>query len=310
MNKNYKLVIPFFAVALFLLASFSGASALITNVDVEFNGIDLTSDVAVAYASSNNAVLVRFVATDNATDVEIEAEIPGYDVSEKVFVGNTVQGRTYSKVLNLDLSSELDDEHREGKLYITISDEDGELFHKDYSIEKQRESYEISVDDAIYSTKVSAGDIVPVKVVLVNTGYNDLKSSYVSVSIPALGISTREYFGHLYATEGVDRDEEDTTAEKTVYLQIPSDAETGVYELVVEAYNDDTETVQKSVIAVEGVTSSDDSKTLSQDDNGNSNSIIALTIVLAVVFVALLVVLIVLITKKDKTFEEVETSYY
>ena len=306
MNKNYKLLVPFFAIALLLLMSFS-AAAEIKDVMVEFNGIDLGPSTAVAYPNSKNIVKVTFTANATLADVEIEAEIPGYDVSETTFVGNIVEGITYTKILNLDLSSDLDNKHQNGKLYITVKTDDNELYHIGYSIEKQRESYEVSVLSVDYNTKVSGGDIVPVSVVLKNTGYSDLDDTYVIVSIPALGISTRGYLEDLFSED--DGDYKDSR-EKTVFLQIPSDAETGVYELVVEAYNDDAETVQKSVIAIDGVTTSEDDKTISQKDNSNSNSIIALTIVLAVVFVALLVVLIVLITKKDKTFEEVETSYY
>jgi uncharacterized membrane protein len=41
-----------------------------------------------------------------------------------------------------------------------------------------------------------------------------------------------------------------------------------------------------------------------------STSVVALTVILVIIFVVLLVVLIVLLTRKEKTIEEVETSYY
>ena len=49
------------------------------------------------------------------------------------------------------------------------------------------------------------------------------------------------------------------------------------------------------------------------DGRGGSSvspSIVGLTVVLVIVFVVLLVVLIILISRKDNTVEEVETSYY
>jgi len=311
MNKNYKLLVPFFAVALLLLVSFSSAFATIDKV--EFNGVELDNvTTVVGSVGSTVPVLVQFTATDDATEVEIEIEINGYreDVSASKYIGRVENGTTLSKMLNLDLPSNLKNVLSEDAIVtITLSAKGKANVYNGYdiSIRMQRESYEVSVLSVDYNTKVSGGDIVPVSVVLKNTGYDRLDDNYVIVSIPALGISTRGYVGDLTALDNVD-DEEDSM-EKTVFLQIPSNAETGVYELVVEAYNDDTETVQKSVIAIDGVTTPDDDKVLNQKE-GNSNSIIALTIVLAVVFVALLVVLIVLITKKDKAFEEVETSYY
>jgi uncharacterized membrane protein len=43
---------------------------------------------------------------------------------------------------------------------------------------------------------------------------------------------------------------------------------------------------------------------------GSNTSVIALTVVLVIIFIVLLIVLIVLLTRRDKTSEEVETSYY
>ena len=313
MNKNYKLLVPFFAVALFLLAGLASAAATVTSV--EFDGIDV-SDASVNYVeiSTGSSVPVMVLLSTDAAYDEIKIKVELEDETETETIYDIGNGSTRRVTLNLDMPSELDELDASTELEVTIYGYvDGDQVYSDttsYQIRVQRESYEVSVLSADYTTKVDAGDIVPVTVVLKNTGYRDLDDTYVIVSIPALGISTRAYVDDLYSVDETANSDDDDSAEKTVFLQIPTNAETGVYELVVEAYNDDTETVQKSVIAVEGVTSSDDSKTLSQDDNGNSNSIIALTIVLAVVFVALLVVLIVLITKKDKTFEEVETSYY
>ena len=314
MNKNYKLLVPFFAVALLLLATgLSSAASTITRVD--FDGITVYDTTGMNYVKATTGstipVSVWFSVDAPYDDMKIKVELTSTseEVSEKEYLYDVVNGSTNRVNLNLEMPSELDDLSDELTLQVTIYGDGHELTEDTYDLRMQRESYEVSVLSVDYNTKVSSGDVVPVTVVLKNTGYRDLDDAYVIVSIPALGISTRAYVDDLYSVDEKGYNDDDDSAEKTVFLQIPANAETGVYELVVEAYNDDTETVQKSVIAIDGVTTSDDGKTLTSD-NGNSNSIIALTIVLAVVFVALLVVLIVLITKKDKTFEEVETSYY
>ena len=190
-----------------------------------------------------------------------------------------------------------------------------------------------------------------------------------------------------------DDDEEDSV-EKTVFLNVPNTAKAGVYELVVEVYNEDSSVITKKLISVSDsgtvtvlptanskdvkagetttfelvvvnsadsikvfdvsaqsgsdlevtvpavitvgpdssetvmieVTADEDAEegsytfTVEVDgkattfsanvEESDSSSIFALTIVLAIIFVVLLAVLIVLLTRKENTVEEAETSYY
>lgn len=310
MKKNYRMLIPLFAVALLLMVNLSSAFGTIDKV--EFNGVDITGGLLKVIGSTGSSVpvVIQFTATADAEDVEVEVEIKGYrgDVSKTAYVGYVEDGTTLTKVLNLELPSSIKERSEDATVYVTVYSKTAKV-ELSSVVRMQRESYEISVLSMDYTTQVSAGDVVPVAVVLKNTGYGDLEDNYVIVSIPALDISTRGYVGDLVPLR--DRDF-DNSVEKVVFLQIPAKAETGIYDVVVEAYSydDDAKTTKTSMIAISGVEPSEEDETLRPEKETSSNSIIALTIVLAVVFVALLVVLIVLITKKDKTFEEVETSYY
>ena len=115
----------------------------------------------------------------------------------------------------------------------------------------------LSVD---VDSQISAGDIVPVVIVIKNIGYNAGDDNYVVASIPALGISSRGYAGDLIPLEDCGNDydcaEEEDSVQKVVYLQIPSNAVAGAYELEVEVYNSDTETVVKKIVNIGGSTDS------------------------------------------------------
>ena len=95
-------------------------------------------------------------------------------------------------------------------------------------------------------------------------------------------------------------------------MQIPADAETGVYEMEVVVYNDDAKTVVGKLIAVDGVELEEETEVLEDDTEKESASasVVALTVVLVIIFVVLLAVLVVLLTKKEAPIDEVETSYY
>jgi len=99
--------------------------------------------------------------------------------------------------------------------------------------------------------------------------------------------------------------------QKVVYLSVPADAESGVYEMEIAVYNEDSKTITGKLIAVDGVDSADDAEVLEGEDAGETSaSVVALTVILVIIFVVLLAVLVVLLTKKEATIDEVETSYY
>ena len=312
--KTNVLLIPFVAVLTLMIVSF--ASAVTFTVDqVEVDGAVMDNNLAVSGFSAGNVVPVRvwFYADEDQSNVEIEVEFQGYDETETVsqdfgFIENGTNYR--SKIFNVRIPNDVDDASEDTVLYVTISSKEGEI-RESYALKLQRESYELDVLAVDYSSKISAGDVFPVSVVVKNSGYGFTEDNFVVVSIPALSISARGYVGDLASSEDYSNDNhEDDAVQKTVYLKIPADAASGVYEMEIAVYNDDSKTITGKLIAVDGVDedASDASDEVLEEET--SASVIALTVVLVIIFVVLLAVLVVLLTKKEKPMEEVETSYY
>jgi len=315
--KRNMLLVPFLAVMTLLIVGFASAN-LATGVNVELNGetFPMDSDF-VSFSGDVVPVEVVFTAGEDAEDVKIRVSI--YDGRDDVTVSsgrfNIVAGKTYKKLLALELPSDVDDNLDEMTLSVEIYDADHATddYDEDYQLSMQRESYTLDVLSVDFSSQVEAGDIIPVSVVAKNIGFNRMDDNYVVVSIPALGVSSRGYAGDLIPTEDyIDYDNEEDSVFKTVYLKIPSDALSGVYEVKVAVYNDETETVVTKLISVEGeeVIDSDVTPLEGENDSEVSPSVVALTVVLVIIFVVLLAVLVVLLTKKEKPIDEVETSYY
>lgn len=400
--KNMKrnlLLIPFMTVLTLLVVSFASAG-LATGIDTEFNGVTLSITGQTMAGDVMNTVPIRvtFVADDNATDVKVKVYMEGHrdDVSASTSRFDIETNVTYTKLLSLDLPSDSNDLSEEYTLYVEVVSKNDKS-EAQYTVSMQRDSYTFEILSVDYSTQVKGNDVFPVSVVVKNTGYNRMDDTYVVVSIPALGVSTRGYVGDLVPTECCDDDcdDEEDSLYRTVYLKVPSNAASGVYEMNVEVYNDDAEDVVTELISVGdsattmvlasvknqdlnagetvtydlvivnsaddvkvfeldsisgdvlsvsvpsvvtvspdsskivsvAVTAASDAKvgtyTFSVDVDGEqtvfganvvggsvSASVVALTVILVIVFIVLLAVLVVLLTKKEKTIEEVETSYY
>lgn len=271
MKKTF--LIPFIAVLALLMVSFVSADDLIGDVAVEFNGIPLEDFgmTMAGFTGETVPVRVAFEATTDAEDVRIKVWIEGSrdDVEARTDRFNIVDGSVYSKLLSLELPSELKDTQKEFTLHVSISSADG-YDSGEYTIMMQRGSYDFEILSVDYDNEVSSGDSIPVMVVVKNLGMQDLDDGYVVVAIDELGISKRGYLGDLASTEDCtiseddfdddqitidcDSDDEDSV-QKTVYLQIPDNAENGVYEMTVRVYNGDTSTIVRKLIKVEGAAS-------------------------------------------------------
>ena len=267
--KNMKrnlLLVPFIVVLALMAVGFASAD-LADYIDTEFNGVELNMNVDTMAGAVNDVIPVRvtFRAYDDAEDVKVKVYMEGHrdDVSASTGRFDIEDGKTYTKLLSLRLPSDADDLSEEYTLYVEIvskNDRSEEM----YTVSMQRDSYTFEILSVDYSSKVSANDVFPVFVVVKNSGYNRMDDAYVVVSIPALGVSTRGYVGDMVPTErcslyendddeivisNCDDDDEDSV-EKVVYLKIPTDVESGVYELEVRVYNDDAEIVESKLISV------------------------------------------------------------
>jgi len=257
--KNMKrklLLIPFVAVMTLLVFGMTSALTdndnIVSSLETEFNGVVLGSNTMAGDVNGVVPVRVTFVATDNVSDVRVEVSMDGFrdNVDAETSRFDVVSGKTYTKLLSLRLPSSSDDLNEEYTLMVALT-HDGSNAFEEYTVSIQRESYTFKVKSVDYSSSVSAGDVFPVSVVVKNTGFNRMDDTYVVVSIPALGVSARGYVGDLIPNEDYeDYEDEEDSMYRTVYLKIPESVSSGVYEMEVEVYNDDAETVVTRLISV------------------------------------------------------------
>ncbi len=269
------ILIPFMAVLAIFLFALSSASNLAYIDSVRFNDIELNcwnTNIA-GFSGETVPVRVTFVAGTDSEDVKVRVEI--YSGRDDVVVStnrfNVVEGNTYTKLLSLKLPDDLKDTTKDLTLYVKVYDADHDTWdaEKEYVVKMQRESYQFDVLSIDYEPEVSAGDLVPISVVVENTGFQDLEDGYIVVSIDELGISKRSYFGDLAPTEdcyiyedfGNNRirvdcnDNSIDSTQKIVYLRIPENVEAGVYNLKVRVYNSDASVSATGLIKVDSSTS-------------------------------------------------------
>lgn len=252
-----KLMVSFLAVALMfsLVATVSAATDIADSVTVELNGEDAYYDDLSVEAGETVDVRVAFNALADASDVTVKVEIEGnkVDVSDLSTSFDVEDGKRYVKTLSLEVPYELKDDLSDNILLtVTIKEDGSSKTVFEYSLRVQRPSYNANVMSIVTSNTVEAGENFPVDIVLKNVGYNDLDDLYVSAKITAIdGVERTVYFGDLVALEDDDDDDESETTTGRIFLEMPFDAEAGVYVLKVEVFNDDLAVSKMKQIVVE-----------------------------------------------------------
>jgi hypothetical protein len=230
---------------LFLIVSVSAAtSQLITIESVKVDGISESwnEDISVI-AGEKASIEVIFEALEDASDVRIKAELQGTKVDSEVevFVGDVEEGKKYKKTLSLRVPYELKDEISDDlSLDVKIWNGDFKTEFAEIVLRVQRPSYSVGVMSIGTSNIVDAGETFPVDIVLKNVGYNKLDDLYVTVTLSELNVEARAYFGDLVAIEDFDsNNKKDDTVRGRLFLEVPFEANAGVYALEVEVSNDD-----------------------------------------------------------------------
>lgn len=262
-RMNTKILTGFLiaVVALFLLATVS-AVEITNSAVVKADGVDVATynGVAIVYpnvmgvvAGESIVIRIEFTANlgtaANESDVKVKAEIEGdkVDVDEISEPFDVENGKRYVKTLSLKIPYELKDEtSNDLSLNVKIWSGSFKSEMKDIVLRVQRPSYNADIKSITASKTVEAGESFPVEIVLKNMGYNDLDDLYVTARLSELDIEKTSYFGDLVSLK--TNDDEDT-AEGTLYLKVPYDVASGVYTLEVEVKNDDT--VSSETIEVE-----------------------------------------------------------
>jgi len=260
MKKNI-LLVSFVTVLTLMIVSFASAG-LVSGVNVELNGEDILSgNQLVSFSGDTVPIRVTFSANENSSDVKVRVSV--YDGREDISVStgrfDIIDGKDYTKLLSLRLPTDISNTLDEMTLKVEVYDSDYNTVDYDtnYKVSMQRDSYSLDILSVDYSSKVSAGDVFPVSVVINNNGFNQADDNYIVVSIPSLGISTRGYAGDLsYVDDYKGTNGEEDSVYRTLYLKTPEGVEPGVYELQVRVYNEDTESTVTKLISVEGSASS------------------------------------------------------
>lgn len=304
--------------AAFMAVSFVSAGTLGASInEVSVNDASsLDSPVLSVSPGESVPIVVRFEANANLEDLKLKVWIDGYksEISASTARFNVVNGSTYIKRLSLAMPSveDLKDNLNQAlTLHVRIADTNDET-EQVYALSVEKDTYSYDVLNVEAPTSASAGEIIALDVVLKNVGTEELADSFVTASIPELGVARKVYFGDLQAQDN-EADNLENARERMIYLTIPSDAKSGSYVLQVTPSNYDTSATVKRTLSINGLAVSN---TTTIDAIGSKDkmptSILVLTIVLVVVFVVLLVVLIVLLTRKpsEKSEDFGETSYY
>ena len=268
-----KFLVSLVMVLAIAILAIANVSAMFGNIEsVEVSGVEGLpqgrADIAV-FAGETIPVKVIFRATNNAEDVRVKTWVSGErelaTVSERFDV---IANKTYSKILSVKVPSDLDELAESIELNVVVENRnDGIGDEEIVLLTLERESYVVEILDVDMVDKISAGEVLALDVVLKNRGRQFAEDTFVRASIPALEIEDRAFFGDLSSidepfskdpfkaerTDGFDRLDKEDSAERRLFLRIPSDAPAGVYLVEVEAYNDDSETKITKRVVITGV---------------------------------------------------------
>jgi preprotein translocase subunit SecG len=258
--KTEKYAVLFVAIFVLAIAFLANVSAYATINSVEVNDVGVrVGDNFVATAGDTLNVRVTFVATDNVSDVRIRAELSGAkDYSAVTERFDVISGGIYTKEINVKVPSNIEPDEPIDLVVSLTSRNDGEGPTRTVSLLAQRESYNVEILDVNMDTKVGAGEVLPLDIVLKNRGRHFAEDTFVKVRIPALGVEERAYFGDMSAVDQPvidgyeDRLDKEDAAIKRILLKIPSNAKPGVYAVEIEAYNADSTSAVTKRVAVSG----------------------------------------------------------
>ena len=286
--ESKKILVSLVALVAFAVLFVSSASAFATIDSVEVSGIEALNgspDITVV-AGETVPVRVIFTGTADATDVRVKAEISGSDsvaaVTSRFIVDD---GDTYSRLLAVNVPFDIDSRE---PLTLTVTVESknaGVADSATISLVAKRESYLVEVLDVAMDNTVSAGSNLVADIVLKNRGREFAEDTFVRMTIPALSVETRAYFGDLspedqpfsedpFVSTGNDRIEKEDAGFRRLSLKVPQGTPAGIYTVQFEAFNSDSSTTITKKVAIVGpgadskVVSTSTSKTIAVGEKG------------------------------------------
>ena len=236
------------AISLLFLVSSVSAQTFATINYVEADSVFLVKDSVFGVEAGQTLDLrVVFMALADEENVRVTARVLGepglYEATERFDV---LSDRTYSKMLRLDLPSDIDrDENFILEVRVESQSLIGDELRATFGV--QRKNYALEFLSVESPSRISAGEVLPIEVVVENRGRHVAEDTFVIASIPALGISKRIFLEDLNSLESTNDEEEDDAIAGKILLSIPVNAAPGLYTVEVKAFNDDSEitTVRK-----------------------------------------------------------------
>ena len=197
-------------------------------------------------------------------DAFVRAELSyrhGKEVVTKTVPFDVIDGTTYRKYLSLEIPEDID-ATLPGESYwlaIELKDGAGRILHTaQFEVKVQRANDLLSIIDldigpAVGSTSsIKAGEFGEAVIVLKNIGADRQDDIRIKLSVPELGITEKEYIGDLTPVDCEDKCEKEDTAKVEIVFKVPRNAENGIYDVRVLAYNSNTRTEETAVLKVDG----------------------------------------------------------
>ena len=249
------------AVFVVSLLALSMVSALdTTNLDwgtIKVNGnvVD-NGDILAVEEGETLEIKIGLEAVSGATDIEVEAEISGYEYDDYESLDDSTHlfdlAANTTKYVNLEVQMPNKLDKDEYWLRLRIMDKNTAAVETVIRLAVEPTRHGVDIKDVAFSpgNTVKAGRSLLATVLLENFGDKTEKDVKVTVAIPTLGVSATEYVD-VVDTDNNNIDYEDVPE---MFLPIPATAAEGEYTVVVTVkYDDLRETVTESyILAVMG----------------------------------------------------------
>jgi len=197
-------------------------------------------------------IRVKLNASDNETDIEIRAEVLGYEYSDhepifaRVHTFDLDYGDTTYKDLTISLPDKMDKDYYD--LRVTVGTRTGESDEYTFRLHLKGIKHSLTIKDVIFNPEpsVESGRALLTTVRVKNIGEKDEESIKVKVTIPELGLSASDYF------DEIEEGESETSVE--LYMRIPECVKAKDYTVKITVeYDEGYETIStEKMITVTG----------------------------------------------------------
>ena len=242
MNKALKTLCMLIVLLFSIVPSLTIATDQVVFNEIEVNDVTVTNGGMVVIERGEDLDLrVELSSPVDYDDVRVKASVEGYeydDIEDRTDIFD-MTGSTgiYTKSLNLQLPDDID--IGDYNLNIEVVNPLGFTNVVGIVLQVKEGRHTLDIQDVILrpTSTVEAGRSLGVEVRIENMGSRKEEDIKVSVSIPELGVSTRDYVNEL-GSEEVDSDSDETSDAVILYLPIPTDAVTGEYTLDIDVEYD------------------------------------------------------------------------